>query len=136
MKESSDGRGRIPAAREPGRRDEGVSGARCLLRGLAAQPQRGEAGRVDEVAGIEPGGTAAATGVEVLQGSVPGRGPQELTDLGQRVRQAGEPCRVLAAGHDAGPGVVPNPAQAEVPGWTEYASSAATAGPSGCPVAW
>ncbi len=80
---------------------------------------------------MEPGRKAAASPVEVLQGGVAGGRAQEFIHLGQRVRQIGEPGRVIAAGHDAVPGaVVPNPAQAEVPGWTEYASSATATGPA------
>ena len=95
--------------------------------------QRGEADRVDEVARLEPGRDAAAGGVEVLQGGVPGGRAQELIHLGQRVRQVGEPGRVAAAGHGAVPGAAPNPAQAEVPGWAEYASSATVTAPVRAP---
>src|SRR5260370_19927047 len=114
-----------------------MSGAPGLRRGLAAQPQRGEADRVDEVARVEPGREAAASLVEVLEGGDPGGRAEELINLGERVRQIGEPGRLLAAGHDAASGaVVPNPAQAEVPGWTEYASSATVTGPAAALPAW
>jgi len=45
-------------------RDSGTPGPR---RSLAAQPQRCEADRVDEVARLEPGGDAAGGGAAVLQ---------------------------------------------------------------------
>src|SRR5712691_1144378 len=116
---------------------EGMSAAPCLRRGPAAQPQRGEADLVDEGAGIEPGGHAAAGPEEPGQGGDPGGRAQELIHLGQRTRQISQPGRVIAAGHDAVPGAVaPNPAQAEVPGWAEYASSATVTGPAAALPAW
>src|ERR1700756_3451881 len=112
------------------------SGALRLRRGLAAQPQRGETDPVDEIARVEPGSGAAASGVVLLQGGVPGRGTQELVHLGQHVRQVGQLRLADPAGHGAVSGVVPNPAQAEVPGWAEYTSSAMVTGPAAFPAAW
>jgi hypothetical protein len=67
---------------------------------------------------------------------VPGRRTQELVHLGQHVRQVGQLRLADPAGHDAVSGVLPNPAQAEVPGWAEYASSAMVTGPPAGPAAW
>ena len=97
--------------------------------GAALQGPQGEADRVDERAGVASGIRAAApVPVERFQqGPGPG-GAEELIDVGERLDQPGG----LAAVHCACPGAaaVPNPAQAEVPGWAEYASSATAAGPA------
>ena len=74
--------------------------------------------------------------VVAIQGGVPGGRAQELIHLGQGFCQAGEPGLVIAAGHGAVSGAVPNPAQAEVPGWAEYASSGTVTGPLACAAAW
>src|SRR6516225_2926748 len=93
----------------PGRPGRG-SGTLCVLRDLAAQPQLGEADRVDQVARLDAGpeaGAGAAGGVVLVEGGMALRRAQELVYFGQRVRQAGQPGDVAAAGHDAAPGVVP-----------------------------
>src|SRR6266851_1344711 len=127
-----------PAAAGPARISgmSGACGVRGCGRGAQHQGVQGEAGRVDEQAGVLPGERAAApVPVEVRQhGPGPGTA-QELIDIGEQADQPGEavlacPCVVIGAVHCACPGAAPNPAQAEVPGWTEYASSATAAGPA------
>src|SRR5208283_1846016 len=137
MKRKAAMRGEDPAGPAGRAGREGISGAPCLRCGPAAQHQRGEADLIDEGACTEPGGYAAAVPEEPGQGGDPGGRAQELINLSQHVRQAGQPGRVVAAGHGAVPAAVaPNPAQAEVPGWAEYASSATVTGPAAALPAW
>src|SRR5262250_2123902 len=112
-----------------------VSGVLRLPRGTPAQHQRREADLVDEVAGGEPGHDAAAGPVEALQRGMPGSRAQELIYFCERAGQIRQPGRVTPAGHGAVP-AWPNPAQAEVPGWAEYASSATVTGPPARPAPW
>jgi len=129
-----EGEGLAGPARRPAR--PGIQERRGLRRSLAARPQPVKLTASMRLPRLEPGGDAAAGGLEVLQCGLARGRAEEFTGPGQRAGQIGEPGRVTAAGHDAVPGAVPNPAQAEVPGWAEYASSAMVTGPSACALAW